>query len=176
MANQELALCLAASSQNDHSAEAEREVASIARLAIIFRDFETLCRLGRVYKDRGDAEYKAEQGGEFTYREILDKHLPAYQHYHAFPKVIGALSSIGQSSRSDANGNVSNRVAFTNSIGMKFSRIESGKFTMGTESGRRAGTAPPQNEIAHEVELSRPFFIATCEVVSHCRLEQMELE
>lgn len=84
--------------------------------------------------------------------------------YMAFPKVIGALSSIGQSGRSVANGNVSTRVAFTNSIGMKFSRIESGKFTMGTDSGRRAGTAPPQNEIAHEVELSRPFFMATCEV------------
>lgn len=39
--------------------------------------------LGRVHKDRGDAEYKTEQGGKFTYREMLDKHLPAYQHYHA---------------------------------------------------------------------------------------------
>lgn len=81
--NQELALCLAASGQDEHKAEAEREVASIAKLAIVFRDFETLCRLGRVYKDRGDAEYNAEQGVKFTYREMLDKHLPAYQHYNA---------------------------------------------------------------------------------------------
>lgn len=81
--NQELALCLAASGQDEHKAEAEREVASIAKLAIVFRDFETLCRLGRVYKDRGDAEYNAELGGKFTYREMLDKHLPAYQHYTA---------------------------------------------------------------------------------------------
>lgn len=81
--NQELALCLAASGHDEHKAEAEREVASIARLAVVFRDFETLCRLGRVYKDRGDAEYRAELGGKFTYLEILDKNLPAYQHYTA---------------------------------------------------------------------------------------------
>jgi tetratricopeptide (TPR) repeat protein len=79
--NQELALCLAASGQDEYKAEAEREVASVAKLAMVFRDFETLCRLGRVYKDRGDAEYKADQGGKFTYREMLDKNLPAYQHY-----------------------------------------------------------------------------------------------
>ncbi len=81
--NQELALCLAASGQDEHKAEAEREVASIAKLAVVFRDFETLCRLGRVYKDRGDAEYNSGQGGKFTYREMHDKHLPAYQHYTA---------------------------------------------------------------------------------------------
>jgi hypothetical protein len=79
--NQELALCLAASGQEEHKAEAEREVASVAKLAIVFRDFETLCRLGRVFKDRGDAEYNADHGGKFTYREMLDKNLPAYQHY-----------------------------------------------------------------------------------------------
>ena len=88
----------------------------------------------------------------------------AFVAYMAFPKVIGTLSTIGQSSLVDANGNVAITPAFTNSIGMKFVRIESGKFTMGTESGRRAGSAPPSNEIAHEVELTKPFCMATCEV------------
>lgn len=81
--NQELVLCLAASGQDKHKAEAEREAAAIARLAVVFRDYEALCRLGRVYKDRGDAEYNVEQGRRFTYREMLEKHLPAYQHYSA---------------------------------------------------------------------------------------------
>ena len=39
--------------------------------------------MGRVYKDRGDAEYGAQANGPFTYQQMLEKHFPAYQHYQA---------------------------------------------------------------------------------------------
>ena len=81
--SQQLALCLASSRDEAHQIEAEREVSSVTKLAIVFRDFETLCRLGRVYKDRGDAEYGAQTNGRFTYQQMLEKHFPAFQHYQA---------------------------------------------------------------------------------------------
>lgn len=80
---QQLALCLASSGDKAHQIEAEREVSAVAKLAVVFRDFETLCRLGRVYKDRGDAEYSAPGNGQFTYQQMRDKRLPAFQHYQA---------------------------------------------------------------------------------------------
>jgi tetratricopeptide (TPR) repeat protein len=94
--NQQLALCLAASGSEVHQTEAEREVSSIARLAVVFRDFETLCRLGRVYKDRGDAEYSTKPDGRFTYQQMLEKYLPAYQHYHASFKFYNTAYEVSQ--------------------------------------------------------------------------------
>ncbi len=94
--NQQLALCLAASGNEAYQIEAEREVASIAKLAAVFRDFETLCRLGRVYKDRGDAEYNAYPNRRFTYQQMLDEHLPTYQHYQASFKFYNMAYEVSQ--------------------------------------------------------------------------------
>jgi tetratricopeptide (TPR) repeat protein len=74
---QQLALSLATSQRLEDIEEARRELHPIARLACVFRDHETLCRLGRLHKDRGDDECH----GHYTQAAMIADGLPAYQFY-----------------------------------------------------------------------------------------------
>ena len=76
---QQLALSLAQSTEIADEEAARREVESLANLACIFRDHETLCRLGRIYKDRADRLLDPKS----THAEMIEGKLPSYQHYLA---------------------------------------------------------------------------------------------
>jgi hypothetical protein len=72
---QEQALCLA--SKRD-LVGAKRVIEPLRRLCHVFRDFETLCRLGRILKDSGDAAWQIDRP---THRRfVADKH-SGYQLY-----------------------------------------------------------------------------------------------
>jgi 8-oxo-dGTP pyrophosphatase MutT (NUDIX family)/tetratricopeptide (TPR) repeat protein len=76
---QQLALLLAQSNSEEAEEEARRLIAEIEELAIIFRDHETLCRLGRVYKERGDRCFT----GTHSLQQVINAKLPMYQAYLA---------------------------------------------------------------------------------------------
>ena len=46
-------------------------------MACVYRDHETLCRLGRIHKDKADRLADS----SLSHQEMLDKQLPAYKHY-----------------------------------------------------------------------------------------------
>jgi hypothetical protein len=73
---QQLALSLAHSDCTAESETARREIEALANLACVFRDHETLCRLGRIYKDRGDHLFDGS-----SHRESIEERLPSWQHY-----------------------------------------------------------------------------------------------
>lgn len=77
---QQIALLRAQSAVKAEVEQSKREIEEIANLACLFRDHETLCRLGRVYKDRGDREY-SDDNAAF---EVVDSNAhPAYQYYQS---------------------------------------------------------------------------------------------
>jgi tetratricopeptide (TPR) repeat protein len=76
---QQLALSLAQSDSMADEEAARREIESLAGLACVFRDHETLCRLGRIYKDRADRLHD----GQFSHAEMIEDKLPSWQHYLA---------------------------------------------------------------------------------------------
>lgn len=89
---QELALCLASSDSDEDDEKARREIQSLANIACIYRDHETLCRLGRIHKDKADALID----DTFTHQEMIDKALPSYQHYFTALKYYKLAFDISQ--------------------------------------------------------------------------------
>ena len=79
---QQLALTLASSGNGDADERARREVHDLKNLACVFRDFETLSRLGRAFKDKGDHAYETATTG-LTLQDIVADKMPAYQEYIA---------------------------------------------------------------------------------------------
>lgn len=77
---QQIALLRAQSSVNADVEASRRDIESIANLACVFRDHETLCRLGRVYKDQGDHEFGDDDA---AFKEIVSNAHPAFQYYHS---------------------------------------------------------------------------------------------
>lgn len=76
---QQLALLLALSDNRESLERASRLIEPLMSQACLFRDHETLSRLGRIYKDRGDSAYD----GTSTLAEIIQKRLPTFQHYQS---------------------------------------------------------------------------------------------
>lgn len=76
---QQLALLLAQSSSDAAEEEARRTITDISNLAVVFRDHETICRLGRVYKDRGDRCFLPHH----TLEQVIADKLPMVQVYQS---------------------------------------------------------------------------------------------
>ena len=77
---QQIALLRAQSPVKADVEQSKREIEEIANLACLFRDHETLCRLGRVYKDRGDREYGDDNA---AFEVVVSNAHPAYQYYQS---------------------------------------------------------------------------------------------
>jgi hypothetical protein len=75
---QQIALLHAQSSQPAEVETSRREIEQLSNLACLFRDHETLCRLGRVYKDRGDREHA---GDSADLEQVASDAHPAFQYY-----------------------------------------------------------------------------------------------
>ena len=75
---------------------------------------------------------------------------------HIPPDVVGVFAL---ARRSDGDSREAARV-LTNSIGMKFSRVAAGEFTMGSP----AGVGDENEHPAHRVTIGRPFYLAQTEV------------
>jgi tetratricopeptide (TPR) repeat protein len=87
---QQLALLRAQSSNETEIEQARREIEEIAQLACLFRDHETLCRLGRFYKDRADRQYQT----NLTYAEVIAGAHPAFQYYQSSFKLYNRAFQI----------------------------------------------------------------------------------
>jgi hypothetical protein len=74
---QQLALLQAESRVDADIEQSRRDIESIANLACVFRDHETLCRLGRFYKDRGDKQFN----NKITCEEMILQSSPSFQYY-----------------------------------------------------------------------------------------------
>lgn len=57
-------------------------------------------------------------------------------------------------------------VAFENSIGMRFVLIPAGTFTMGSPPTENLEAHPRQDEVQHQVVLSKAFYLSICEVTN----------
>lgn len=89
---QELALCLSESSDEADEETARREIATLANLACVYRDHETLSRLGRIDKDQGDRHYD----GKFSCEQMIADRLPSYQCYLASLKRYGTAWDVSR--------------------------------------------------------------------------------
>ena len=74
---QELALCLATSDDREDDEMARRQIESLAKKACIYRDHETLCRLGRIHKDKADRLVD----DSLSHGDTIEKQLPPSKHY-----------------------------------------------------------------------------------------------
>ena len=74
---QQLALALLENTDYAEQAAAHQEIESLGNLPIVFRDHEVLCRLGRVFKSRGDAacNYKS------PLSEVIQEQLASFGYY-----------------------------------------------------------------------------------------------
>lgn len=76
---QQLALSLAGTGDREVEQEIRRHIEPLLSQACVLRDHEMLSRLGRVFKDRGDAAYD----GSTSLADVIRKRLPTYQHYRS---------------------------------------------------------------------------------------------
>ncbi len=74
---QQLALALLESEDDSDQSAAQQEIELLGNLPIVFRDHEVLCRLGRVFKNRGDAACDC----AMPLSEVIHERLAAFQYY-----------------------------------------------------------------------------------------------